>query len=70
MEDITRSPFCRHLRSKKYFLLTVLPAQEGDYLDGSQHCWCYETQIVVGPDGGKVEPARCGPERRCYESSL
>ncbi len=69
-DSLLQSPFCQQLRSKKFFLRAVPAVEAGDYLDGSGHCWCYETQLPVGPDGGKVEPARCVPGRSCYKSSL
>ena len=45
------SPFCGSLRSKKFFMLDGLATEAGQYLDASNHCWCRETQQVVGPDG-------------------
>jgi hypothetical protein len=65
-----KSPFCGDLRSKKFFMLDVLATEEGQYLDASNHCWCYQTQQVVGPDGRQVAPQACTPGRSCYVSSL
>jgi len=67
---VVQSPFCAALRSKKYFMLGGLATEASDYLDGSNRCWCRVTQQVVGPDGGKARPERCGPERACYQSAL
>lgn len=64
------SPFCIHLRSKKSYFLRVPPAEEKDLLDGSGHCWCLKTMLVLGPDGGPVEPAGCRAGRPCFESIL
>lgn len=64
------SPFCGSLRSKKFFMLDGLATEASQYLDASNHCWCRETQQVVGPDGGRVQPARCVSGRSCYSSSL
>lgn len=65
------SPFCRALRSKKYFMLdAALASDASQYLDGSNHCWCFRTQRVVGPDGGRVHPERCKPGRECYRSAF
>lgn len=65
------SPFCRELRSKKFFLAQgSVPTDAAQYLDGSDHVWCFKTQLPVGPDGGKVYPDRCTPGRACYKSSL
>ena len=65
-----QSPFCGELRSKKFFMLDVLPTEEEQYLDSSNHCWCYQTQQVVGPDGLPVDPGNCTPGRGCYVNSL
>ncbi|HVG39723.1 MAG TPA: hypothetical protein VM870_10570 [Pyrinomonadaceae bacterium] len=74
MEESTTavvSPFCGELRSKKYFMSDGgLLTEAAQYLDGSNHCWCYLTQQVIGPDGGKVTPFRCTPERGCYRSLI
>ena len=64
------SPFCGELRSKKFFMLDVMPTDETQYLDASNHCWCYRTQQVVGPDSRPVSPSGCTPSRACYVSSL
>ena len=65
-----QSPFCGDLRSKKFFMLDVLPTEEDQYLDSSNHCWCYQTQQVVGPDGLPVHPGDCRPGRGCYVNGL
>ena len=68
--DAVESAFCGSLRSKKFFMLDGLATEASQYLDASNHCWCRETQQVVGPDGSRVNPARCVPGRSCYSSSL
>jgi hypothetical protein len=65
-----QSPFCGSLRSKKFFMLDVIPSAPEDYIDASNHCWCRETQQVIGLDGGRVTPERCVPGRSCYRSAL
>jgi len=65
-----QSPFCGDLRSKKFFMLDVLATDEDQYLDSSNHCWCYQTQQVIGPDGLPVHPGSCAPGRTCYVNSL
>jgi hypothetical protein len=65
-----QSAFCGSLRSKKFFMLDGLATEASQYLDASNHCWCRETQQVVGPDGSRVSPSRCVPGRACYSSSL
>ncbi len=64
------SPFCGELRSKKFFMLNRMPTEASHYIDDSDHCWCYVTQQVIGPDGAKVDPHRCTPGRGCYRSAL
>lgn len=67
---VIQTPFCGDLRSKKFFLLDQIARTAEDYLDASEHCWCYHTQQVVGPDGNIVTPHRCVPGRACYRSAL
>jgi hypothetical protein len=69
-QTVIQTPFCGDLCSKKYFLLNRLATAAEDYLDASEHCWCYHTQQVVGPDGMMVLPERCVPGRACYRSAL
>ena len=64
------SPFCNSLRSKKHFMMDRLATDSSDYLDSSNHCWCRETQLVVGPDGNRAHPTRCVPGRSCYSSAI
>ncbi|HVQ39655.1 MAG TPA: hypothetical protein VMS31_19100 [Pyrinomonadaceae bacterium] len=65
-----QSAFCGSLRSKKFFMLDTLATEPEQYLDASNHCWCRETQQVIGPDNGRVNPTRCVPGRECYSSAL
>lgn len=65
-----QSPFCGSLRSKKFFMMDSLATEAEQYLDASNHCWCRETQQVIGPDNGRVQPNRCVPGRTCYSSAL
>jgi hypothetical protein len=67
---VVNSPFCSSLRSKKFFMMDGLATEASQYLDSSNHCWCRETQQVVGPDGNRVRPERCVPGRSCYSSAL
>lgn len=64
------SPFCRELRSKKYFMIDRIPVDANDYLDESNHCWCGNTQMVIGPDGSRATPDYCVPGRSCYRSAF
>jgi hypothetical protein len=52
-----KSAFCGSLRSKKFFMIAAMPTEAEDYLDGSNHCWCRETQQAIGPDGGMAAGA-------------
>lgn len=65
---LVNSPFCRELRSKRYYFQTSMPTEEGQFLDGSNRCWCNKTMQVVGPDGEMVFPGECAPGRDCYKS--
>ena len=65
-----RSAFCASLRSKKFFMIDIVPTEAEQYLDGSNHCWCRETQQAIGPDGGMVQPAHCVSGRKCYSSAF
>jgi len=65
-----QTAFCGSLRSKKFFMLDALATDAEQYLDASNHCWCRETQQVIGPDGGRATPHRCTPGRTCYTSAL
>jgi hypothetical protein len=65
-----QSAFCGALRSKKFFMMDTLATDASEYLDASNHCWCCETQQVLGPDGGRVHPNYCRPGRACYTSAL
>ena len=67
---VVESPFCGSLRSKKFFMTNGLATDAGQYLDSTEHCWCRETQLVIGPDGGRSHPSRCVPGRSCYSSAL
>jgi hypothetical protein len=68
--DVPATPFCGDLRSKKFFMIDGLPADESDFLDPSGHCWCYHTQQPLGPDGSLVGPRECVSGRTCYRSAL
>ncbi len=62
------SPFCRWLRSKRYYNLEAPPREESELLDLSQSCWCEHTQEAVGPGGVVVDPRDCRRERICFEA--
>ena len=68
--EIVQSPFCASLRSKKFFMTASLPLEAADYIDGSNHCWCRETQQAIGPDGGMAQPEHCVAGRSCYSSAF
>jgi hypothetical protein len=67
-ENALQSPFCRELRSKKYYFLQQMPTEEAHLLDGSNYCWCRRTMQVIGPDGQQVRPSECAAGRACYKS--
>jgi hypothetical protein len=65
-----QSAFCGSLRSKKFFMMDKLATTAEDYLDSANHCWCKETQEVIGPDNQRVHPDNCIPGRSCYVSAI
>jgi hypothetical protein len=67
---VIQTPFCGELRSKKFYMRDQLAAYEEDYLDSFGHTWCYHTQMPIGPDGCRAEPAACKPGRACYRSAV
>ena len=62
------SPFCAHLRSKKWYFRTGPPLVEGDILDASNHCWCNRTWTALGPDNEPADPSECRSARSCFEA--
>lgn len=63
-------PVCRHLRSKAIFVAGQLePPAEIEEM-GSGHCWCNQTQHVLGPDSQAVDRRGCNGGRDCYEATL
>ena len=67
---VMQTPFCGDLRSKKFYMRDEILTSAEDYHDASGHIFCYRTQMPVGPDGMRVEPESCGPDRACYRSAL
>jgi hypothetical protein len=65
-----QSPYCASLRSKKFFMFDGMATSAEQYLDASNHCWCRETQEVIGPDNQRVHPEKCVPGRSCYSSAI
>ena len=66
-EDKTAiSPYCRDLRSKKFYRLERPPRDEGDILDASNWCWCARTDEALGPDDYAAEPEECQQGRKCF----
>lgn len=68
--SVMQSAFCGSLRSKKFFMIGAIPNTAEDYLDGSNHCWCSQTQQAIGPDGGMAQPDHCTTARSCYSSAF
>ncbi|MCW3100727.1 MAG: hypothetical protein JWL77_6345 [Chthonomonadaceae bacterium] len=65
---VMNSPFCRELRSKKYYFLQEMPTEIHHIRDASNHCWCRRTVQAFGPDGELVRPEDCNASRGCYRS--
>ena len=66
--EIMQSPYCREIRSKRYFFLREMPTEDHHIKDGSNHCWCRVTMKVYGPDGEIARPEDCISGRDCYRS--
>lgn len=66
--ETMQSPYCREIRSKRYFFLREMPTEDHHIKDGSNHCWCRLTMKVYGPDGELVQPQDCTAGRTCYRS--
>jgi hypothetical protein len=69
-EQLSISPFCAHLASKKSFFLGRPARDEEELLDGSQACWCARTMSALGPDRRAVDPDDCRAGRSCFVSFL
>jgi hypothetical protein len=67
-ERPTATPFCAHLRTKKWFTLDAPARDEEELLDASGHSWCRKTMLTVGPDGEIVDPEDCRAGRVCYRA--
>jgi hypothetical protein len=65
---VRQSPFCRELRSKRYYFLQEMPTEPHHIQDGSNRCWCRLTMQSIGPDREMVHPKGCTPDRVCYRS--
>ncbi len=63
-----QSPFCREIRSKRYYFLREMPTEESHLKDGSNHCWCRISMKAYGPDGELARPTDCVAGRACYRS--
>jgi hypothetical protein len=68
--NVLKTPFCGDLRSKKFYMRDEILTSADDYRDASGHIFCYHTQMPVGPDGFRVDPDDCGPDRPCYRSAF
>lgn len=66
--ETMQSPYCREIRSKRYFFLREMPTENHHLKDGSNHCWCRVTMKVYGPDGEQARPDDCVSGRTCYRS--
>lgn len=67
-ENPLASPFCAHLRSKKYYFQDAAPRTNEDILDASNWCWCAKTCTFLGPDDDVVHPDACRAGRACFRA--
>ena len=61
------SPYCKHLRSKKWYFRTGPPVAASDLLDASNRCWCSKTCESLGVDGDMATVDDCVRARTCFE---
>ena len=70
---------CRWLQNKAYFFAAISPAggaagageiEKVDPAPLSTPFWCLKTGDPIGPDGGDVRDACCGPHRPCYKPQV
>ena len=61
-------PYCKDLCSKKLMVTQAVPRVESDVLDRSQHCFCLQTQTILGPDREVAHPESCQSDRPCFTS--
>ncbi len=66
--EVVSLPVCRHFLSKGMFVTgEINPADDPVEPTGDGHCWCNQTQNVMGPDNQLVEREICVKTRGCYE---
>jgi hypothetical protein len=70
VSEAPQSPFCRELRSKRYYFRQEMATEPHHLLDGSNRCWCRLTMQAIGPDREMVHPRDCTPSRACYKSTF
>jgi hypothetical protein len=65
-EAVTRTPACRRLRTKMYY---VIGREHLDLYGESSTAqyWCSRTATVMGPDDMYCSPRVCQPHRACFE---
>jgi len=61
---------CLHFLSKGMFVSGKLQPTHAEDGMGDGHCWCNQTQYVMGPDKSLVERIACRPGRACYEARI
>lgn len=60
------APVCRLIRNKAMMVSGSRNPDAATLIASSGHCWCNQTQHVVGPDGGIVGPEACVESRDCF----
>lgn len=62
-------PACVYLRSKAMYVTGSVKNPAHPDEEGSQYCWCNQTQRVMGPDQQPVNRCDCVPGRECYRET-
>ena len=73
IRDGAREPdpfFCRHLRSKTWYVPDSFADRDVSRSTSTAQYWCLKTMRSAGPDGALALPEDCTDERGCFEPSI
>jgi len=68
-EPNVAEPACIYLRSKAMYVTGQMNPEHIDEVGSTAHCWCNQTQHVVGPDRAAVSRPACVPGRDCFRAT-
>jgi hypothetical protein len=64
--ELVTLPPCLYLRNKLIYVTGEIDPKELQELGHHSHCWCNQTQHVIGPDDNLVDRSSCVAGRSCY----